>query len=383
MYYFNGSEQTFTWLGRQLQSVTNGNGSFTFEYNADGIRTAKYRNNNIFAQYFLDGDRIVGERRANEMYIYIYDASGSPIGFQYRKDTYAADVWDSFWYEKNVQGDIVAVYNDAGVKLVSYVYNAWGAFSESYSNGGVSTAAYKNPFLYRGYYYDRDINFYYLNSRYYDFKTGRFINADEFSLLKISATQLTDKNLYAYCDNNPVTRKDENGDFWLAALIVSVVVSVVAEYVSDFVEDLVKGESFGEAVKWDLSVGETVGAAVGGAISAIPGGGIVASLAGNFASAAVESVEDIITDNSDEINKNAFSAVESTLIDIPESKTVDKFEGFIKSFLPDGTDPFKTTKQIKIFGKAKAFSSKTPWGLAIESVVKIGRGVFDGVFYVD
>ena len=69
MYYFNGSEQTFTWLGRQLQSVTNGNGSFTFEYNAE--RTAKYKNNSIFAQYFLDGDRIVGERRANEMYIYL------------------------------------------------------------------------------------------------------------------------------------------------------------------------------------------------------------------------------------------------------------------------------------------------------------------------
>ena len=71
MYYFNGSEQTFTWLGRQLQSVTNGSGSFTFEYNADGIRTAKYRYGNLFAQYFLDGDRIVGERRANEMYIYL------------------------------------------------------------------------------------------------------------------------------------------------------------------------------------------------------------------------------------------------------------------------------------------------------------------------
>ena len=71
------------------------------------------------------------------------------------------------------------------------------------------------------------------------------------------------------------------------------------------------------------------------------------------------------------------------IYDYVESKMVDKFEGFMKSFLPDGTDPFKTTKQIKIFGKAKAFSSKTPWGLAIESVVKLGRGVFDGVFYVD
>ena len=202
MYYFNGSEQTFTWLGRQLESVTNSNGNYTFEYNADGIRTAKYRYGNLFAQYFLDGDRIVGERRLYEMFIYIYDASGAPIGFQYRQDTYAADVWDSFWYEKNLQGDIVAVYNDAGVKLVSYAYNAWGAFSETYSNGGSGTAACKNPFLYRGYYYDRDINFYYLNSRYYDFKTGRFINSGTVNNV-VDGT--LGKNLFVYSGNNAIS----------------------------------------------------------------------------------------------------------------------------------------------------------------------------------
>ena len=97
----------------------------------------------------------------------------------YRTTSYAKDTWDVFWYEKNLQGDIVAVYNSSGTKLVSYNYtDAWGNHSISYSNGGASTGAQYNPFRYRGYYYDTDLYMYYLQSRYYDAKICRFISAD-------------------------------------------------------------------------------------------------------------------------------------------------------------------------------------------------------------
>ena len=46
--------------------------------------------------------------------------------FRYRTPSYAEDVWDDYYYEKNMQGDIVRVYNSDGVSLVSYVYTAWG-----------------------------------------------------------------------------------------------------------------------------------------------------------------------------------------------------------------------------------------------------------------
>ena len=56
---------------------------------------------------------------------------------------------------------------------------------------------------------------------------GRLINADTTDVLTVSLTSLTDKNLYAYCDNNPVMRKDTGGAFWETALdIASVVVSI-------------------------------------------------------------------------------------------------------------------------------------------------------------
>ena len=52
------------------------------------------------------------------------------------------------------------------------------------------------------------------NSRYYDGYTGRFISADKIDTVYATPTSLTDKNLYAYCDNNPVMRRDDGGAFW-------------------------------------------------------------------------------------------------------------------------------------------------------------------------
>ena len=74
-----------------------------------------------------------------------------------------------------------------------------GNHSVTYSNGGGSAGARYNPFRYRGYYYDTDLDMYYLQSRYYDPNTCRFINADGY----VSTSQgLTGYNMFAYCNNN-------------------------------------------------------------------------------------------------------------------------------------------------------------------------------------
>ena len=140
-----------------------------------------------------------------------FDA-GSVIGMQYREADYAADEWDIYWYEKNLQGDIVAVYNEAGVKLLTYTYNAWGEITNTtYLNGSRTTNVTENPFRYRGYYYDKDLGMYYLQTRYYDAELCRFISADGY----VSTGQgLIGYNMYAYCGNNPVNREDCTGQFW-------------------------------------------------------------------------------------------------------------------------------------------------------------------------
>ena len=99
---------------------------------------------------------------------------------QYRNSSYSNETFNTYWFEKNLQGDIVAVYNEGGTKLVSYTYDAWGNVTTTYHNGGASTAVQYNPFRYRGYYYDSELGFYYLNSRYYDPETGRFVSAGGF-----------------------------------------------------------------------------------------------------------------------------------------------------------------------------------------------------------
>ena len=70
--------------------------------------------------------------------------------------------------------------------MVKYTYDAWGNPLSITDGSGNSVAnnpshiANINPFRYKGYYYDSDIGFYYLNSRYYDHYVGRFINADTY-----------------------------------------------------------------------------------------------------------------------------------------------------------------------------------------------------------
>ena len=87
---------------------------------------------------------------------------------------------------------------------------------------------YANPFRYRGYYQDSETGFYYCGNRYYDPAIGRFINADSTNTLMNTPMAYTDKNLYAYCDNNPVMRVDNGGEFWDTVFdVVSLCFSVV------------------------------------------------------------------------------------------------------------------------------------------------------------
>ena len=116
--------------------------------------------------------------------------------------------FEYYYFEKNLQGDIVTIYDIYGSVVVKYTYDAWGNVTTTYYNGGASTAAQYNSFRYRGYYYDSETGLYYLNSRYYDPAVGRFINPD----IYINANgDLTGFNMYAYCSNNPVMYCDCSG----------------------------------------------------------------------------------------------------------------------------------------------------------------------------
>ena len=155
--YYNGKRYTFTWEnGRRLATAEVGENVVSFRYNDEGIRTGK-NVNGVEHSYSLNGSQIIMEDMGGSLLVYLYDASGSPIGMQYRNRIYDMGAYDNFWFEKNLQGDIVAVYDEDGTKLISYTYDAWGNFTTTYHNGcTASHIANLNPFRYRGYYYDSE-----------------------------------------------------------------------------------------------------------------------------------------------------------------------------------------------------------------------------------
>ena len=227
-----GDYGELTWQGRRLMSYSDSESGddYSYTYNADGIRTSKTVNG-VKHTYHLSGTQILSEEwtedRVQHILIFVYDDSGQPIGMSHFEDGVKNG---DYLFAKNVQGDITAVYDANGTCLVTYTYDAWGNTRVRYSNGGASTAARYNPLRYRGYYYDIETGFYYLNSRYYDPNVGRFLNSD--SQIAGVGGDIRGYNLFSYCMNDPVNLRDSNGNWprWITAAVAvaATVVAVVA-----------------------------------------------------------------------------------------------------------------------------------------------------------
>ncbi len=190
--YFNNK---LTWTnGRQLESWNN----IKYEYNMHGVRTSKIVEN-VIHSYIVDGTNILKETWNGNTLIPIYDNSNNVCGINYNGKTY--------YFLKNLQNDVIAIMNDEGETVACYQYDAWGCCTvTTVPENTVDNIAYVNPFRYRCYYYDTETNLYYLQSRYYDPNTGRFINADLPDFVA-----LTGGNLYAYCNNSPIRFVDYYG----------------------------------------------------------------------------------------------------------------------------------------------------------------------------
>jgi RHS repeat-associated protein len=121
-----------------------------------------------------------------------------------------------YFYVLNLQGDVVKLINASGTTIANYAYSAYGEIiSITDANGTAITSsthvANINPLRYRGYYYDTETGFYYLQSRYYDPVIGRFINADSYAS---TGQGVLGTNMFAYCGNNPVNMSDPSGNIY-------------------------------------------------------------------------------------------------------------------------------------------------------------------------
>ena len=173
-------------------------------FTASGQRISKTVNGTTYNYHYL-GDQLVEMAwGANRMH-FTYDAVG-PLSVNFNGTEY--------FYLKNAQGDVTGLVDAAGTKVVSYIYSIEGEI-QSLTGTMASTLGAMNPLRYRGYVYDTETGLYYLNTRYYNPIWGRFINADTPAVVTASPDSASwDKNLFAYCDGNPVNRVDDGGEFW-------------------------------------------------------------------------------------------------------------------------------------------------------------------------
>ena len=213
---FNGN--ALIWSGRRLTEVADVNNSILYTYNHNGIRTSK-NVNGVVVNYTVDENNNITEQTdgTNTMK-FVYDSSGSPVYFIYNDTTY--------YYEKNLQGDIVAILDGSGNTVVEYSYDIWGKLLNISGTLTTSVGA-ANPLRYRGYYYDSETGFYYLQSRYYSPDLMRFISQDDPVLSNLQGEPLG-SNLYVYCNNEPVRHKDPTGHIVLVDDLAILGIAVTA-----------------------------------------------------------------------------------------------------------------------------------------------------------
>ncbi len=189
----NDGTWTYTWQnGRQLQKMQKAGVTVEFVYNADGLRVQKTVNG-VATKYTLHGKNVVHMTSGTDELHFFYDAQNRPTVVVYNGTAYA--------YVKSLQGDVVAILDENGNAVVSYGYDAWGA--PLWCTGELAETLGKvQPFRYRGYVFDEETGLYYLRSRYYNPRWGRFVNADG---------AIIQKNLFAYCSNGPIVGYDPSG----------------------------------------------------------------------------------------------------------------------------------------------------------------------------
>ena len=229
---------TLVWEGQRLKSYTpkaassGRSNSYVYSYDENGIRTRKTIGSTV-TDYYYNGTLLMGTVKTTtnsngstttSKLRFSYDADGKVVAVNYNGNYY--------YYLRNAQNDIVKLIDKTGATVVEYTYDSWGKLLST-SGSLASTLGKNNPFRYRGYVYDEETGFYYLQSRYYNPEVGRFISSD---VLLSTGQGVLGHNAYAYCGNNPVMGYDPYGTFdwssfgkgagWLAIGITAICVGV-------------------------------------------------------------------------------------------------------------------------------------------------------------
>ena len=283
------------------------------------------------------------------------DENNNLIGFSYNNETY--------YYKKNIQEDIIGIYNNKYEQIIEYEYDAWGRILSIKDGNGQeitnpSHIAHINPFRYRSYYYDEETKLYYLNSRYYNPEISRFINAD--SMTKAPGTSVLSTNMYAYCENNPIVNSDATGEWFGIASVFAAFVGAVVGVVSQVVTDVVSSVMSRSVKKSNYQT--YIGAAVGGIV-----GGVATIHAGPVAGVSIgsgiaTSVGQVLENATGEQNRSTAEIITNAVIDAAIGGAVTKAIPVKVSGITSDRNSMSAIYQTKITklanGTTKTISSR-------------------------
>ena len=210
------------------------------EYRSGGMNTTP-----ITLEYFYNGEDL--------------------IGFSIQEGDAAAV---NYYYGKTNNGEIRFIYDANGNIVTTYLYDAWGNPIPT-DESSDSEVGEINPFRYKSYYYDSETRLYYLRSRSYDPAVGRFLNADSTDYLGATGTVLS-FNLFAYCENTPITYNDKTGEsITVACILIFGVIGVATGGYAGY--KLAQYYNVKKSDTWKYVLG---GIVIGGAAGALLGWGV-------------------------------------------------------------------------------------------------------------
>ena len=142
-------------------------------------------------------------------FFYVYDGDGNIV---LSIDISGKKEYNYEYFIKHLQGDVIAIVDKDAQTVARYSYDAWGVPEIKFDSSACQIATI-NPFRYRGYYYDEEIEIYYLTNRYYSPHIGRFVNCDSPEMVGLSTISdcVKNSNLTIYCLNSPTNDNDVAG----------------------------------------------------------------------------------------------------------------------------------------------------------------------------
>lgn len=211
------SEFRYDELGRMVWAKVDNN-VVEFEYDGDGLRTKKITANDV-KTYYWSGSNL----------IYESDATGKGFSSIWGLSMIGrTDGSNTEYFMKDGHGDVLITFDKSGQRKNIYEYDLYGNVIKEIETGQ------ENPIRYAGYYYDKELEWYYLKTRYYDSRIGRFVKEDG---IKGDITDPESLNLYTYCTNNPVNLYDPDGEFAIVPLLVGLAVQTVSGVLLDYIID--------------------------------------------------------------------------------------------------------------------------------------------------